>query len=128
VHAEIVNDWDLACAARVNLLLMGREDATRTFVDTLRPSLRAPVLTVRAGESLALVAPDKVGTMILCDICAFGLADQRRLLVWLEDADGGTQVISTTSMPMVPLMDAGAFLEALYYRLNTVCCKLPGVS
>jgi DNA-binding NtrC family response regulator len=49
------------------------------------------------------------------------LDDQQRLLDWLQECDGRARVISTTSATLLPLMESGAFLHALYYRLNTVC-------
>jgi DNA-binding NtrC family response regulator len=30
-------------------------------------------------------------------------------------------VISTTSGPLLPLVQSGGFIETLFYRLNTVC-------
>jgi hypothetical protein len=59
--------------------------------------------------------------MILQDIGALGHTDQLSLLDWLERAAGRTQVVSTTSTPLWPLIQAGAFIDSLYYRLNTVC-------
>jgi hypothetical protein len=127
VSRLLPDDWDLVGAARVNLLLMGREEATRALMDVLRPYFQEPVVTARSCEPLTLVPPGQVGTMILHDICTLGLADQRRLLVWLEGAVGCTQVISTTSTPIVPLIDAGSFHATLYYRLNTLYFGVTGV-
>jgi transcriptional regulator of acetoin/glycerol metabolism len=47
--------------------------------------------------------------------------DQLHLLDWLEHAVARTQVISTTSGPLLPLVQTGGFIETLFYRLNTVC-------
>ena len=47
--------------------------------------------------------------------------DQLRLLDWLERAEGRTQVVSTSSTPLLPLVHSGRFIDTLYYRLNTVC-------
>jgi DNA-binding NtrC family response regulator len=52
---------------------------------------------------------------------ALPLSDQRRLVAWLELAKGRTQVVSTTSAPLLPLVNAGQFIATLFYRLNTVC-------
>jgi sigma-54-interacting transcriptional regulator len=59
--------------------------------------------------------------MILQDVDALTHADQRRLLDWLDQAAGRTQVVSTTPAPLLPRVQAGAFIDRLYYRLNTVC-------
>ena len=47
--------------------------------------------------------------------------DQLRLLDWLERAKGRTQVVSTSSGPVLPRVHSGDFIERLYYRHNTVC-------
>lgn len=118
---SLPDDWHLVHTARVNLLLMGPDDVTRNVVDALGPYLREPVITAHPGEPLALAPMGQVGTMILYDVGAFGLADQRLLLEWLAATAGGTQVVSITSRSLVPLIEAGAFLDTLYYRLNVVC-------
>lgn len=118
------DDSDLVRAARVNLMLLGPDHVTRDVVDALSPRSRQPVIVAHPGEPLVLAPIDQVGTMILHDVGAFGLADQRRLLDWLDGAAGRTQVISTTSRPLLPLINAGAFFAALYYRLNSLYVDL----
>lgn len=115
------DDSDLVRAARVNLLLVGPDDVTRDVVDALSPGFRQPVMVEHPGDPLVLAPIEQVETMILHDVGAFGLDDQRRLLEWLEGAGGLLpQVISTTSRPILPLINAGAFLDTLYYRLNSL--------
>jgi transcriptional regulator of acetoin/glycerol metabolism len=46
------------------------------------------------------------------------------LFEWLDSTSSGTQVVSTASAPLLPLVEAGAFDDALYYRLNTVYVDL----
>ena len=121
---SLQDDWELVRVASVNLLLVGPDNVTRALVDALGPFLRKPVITVRPGEPLTLAPTGQVGTLTLYDVSMLGLSDQRRLLDWQESAVGRTQVISTTSTPLLPLVDAGAFLGALYYRLNTVCLEV----
>ena len=121
---SLPDDWRLARAAGVNLLLVGPDDITRNLVDALGPYLREPVITVRPGEPLMLAPMGQVGTLILYDVWKLGLTDQRRLLDWQEGTAGRVQVISTTSTPLLPLVDAGAFLGVLYYHLNTVCLEV----
>lgn len=114
------DDSDLVRATRVNLLLVGPDDVTRDVVDALSPGLRQPVVVEHPGNPLVLAPTERVETMILHDVGAFGLADQSRLLEWLEGAGGATQVISTASSPLLPLINTGAFLDTLYYRLNSL--------
>jgi hypothetical protein len=114
------DDADLVRAARVNLLFVGPDDVTRDIVDALSPCFRLPMIVGHPGDPLVLAPIAQAQTMILHDIGAFGLADQRRLLEWLNGAGGLTQVITTTSRPILPLLNPGAFLDTLYYRLNSL--------
>ena len=118
-----VEDWELACAARVNVWLRGPQHTTRAALTTLGPVLSEPVVTLRAGAPLVLV-PRSIATLIVEDVSALALDDQQRLLAWLDDVAEGTRVISVTSAPILPLLESGAFLGALYYRLNTVYVDL----
>jgi hypothetical protein len=120
-----IEDWDLVSAVRVNLWLSGPTHTTRAALATIGPWLSAPVVTLHAGASLDCVARSRsIGTLILADVAALGLDDQRRLLAWLDDVADDTRVISVTSAPILPLLSTGAFREALYYRLNTLYIDL----
>lgn len=125
------NHWDVARDVhghlvhmgmpRVNLLFIGRDRITRSVLDLLLLELREPLTSWHAGESLVLPRSARGGTLILHDVNGLTADDQRTLLDWL-DADGGsTQVVSTTPVSLVSRVDAGTFIERLYYRLNTVC-------
>ncbi len=46
--------------------------------------------------------------------------------IWLDRAPGRTQVVSTTPALLFPRVQAGAFIDRLYYRLNTVCMDVTG--
>ena len=50
--------------------------------------------------------------------------DQHGLCDWLAVTGGRTRVVSTTCQPLFPLLEAGTFAEALYYRLNVLCFQL----
>jgi hypothetical protein len=58
---------------------------------------------------------------VLRDVHGLTPADQLELLDWLELAEGRTQVVSTSSTPLLPRVHSGEFIDTLYYRLNTVC-------
>jgi transcriptional regulator of acetoin/glycerol metabolism len=51
---------------------------------------------------------------------ALPLDAQIHLLEWLAAAIGRIQVVCTTPAPLLPQVRAGAFIDTLYYRLNTV--------
>ena len=110
----------LAHAARLNLLLIAPDVDPRDVLDALRRDCPEPIITWTPGEVLALPANAHRGTLFLEDISALTLEDQRRLHEWLETSTGCTQVVSITSRPLLPFIEAGAFLEMLYYRLNVI--------
>ena len=87
-------------------------------------------VTVKSTVLSGLVGPplgwDLFYRAAVDDITALGLDDQIRLLDWLGATDGRVQVISVTSRSVAPLIETGAFLSMLYYRLNVVCLDLTG--
>jgi hypothetical protein len=119
--SQLREDCRLVRAARLNLLVMHRTGALQDLLEWLMLDLRKPIATWSPGERLVLPPSAWARTMILKDVGALTHADQRRLLDWLDLAGGRTQVVSTTPAPLVPRVQAGAFIDRLYYRLNTVC-------
>ena len=127
-------DWHLAQTAhedlrllgmpRVNLLLVGAGGMTRNVVDMLLRDRDEPLATWKPGEGLLLPPVARGGTVVLHDVGALSHEYQRHLLDWLDNAAGRTQVISTTSGSLLPQVQSGAFIETLFYRLNTVCLDL----
>jgi hypothetical protein len=111
----------LAEMHRVNLLLMGGDDVVQPLVEALAARLHQPVGTWSPGERLVLPPAERTGTMVLNDVGALGVQDQIQLLEWLGTAIGRTQVVSTSPAPLLPRVEAGKFIDTLYYRLNTVC-------
>jgi hypothetical protein len=109
---------------RVNLLVIGPdagvEQVLATFVDQTQPVVAA----WQPGRPFELPPTPCTGTMVLRDIDTLVLDDQRTLLEWLERVAGRTRVISTASAPVLPLVEAGAFVQRLYYRLNTIYIDL----
>jgi hypothetical protein len=109
----------MACEARLNVLVIGANDATAALVDDSRQDLSEPVITVRCTDRFALPLADWVGTLVLLEVGRLTPIDQHHLAAWLDRAR--PQVISTSPASILPLVQAGLFLESLYYRLNTVC-------
>ncbi len=129
--SRLPDDWPLARAAhedlrrmgmpRVNLLLVGVGGMTRNVVGMLLRDRDEPIASWSPGERLLLPPVARGGTVVLHEVGAMLPDDQLHLLNWLEHAVARTQVISTTSGPLLPLVQAGAFIETLFYRLNTIC-------
>jgi hypothetical protein len=112
-------EWRVARMARLNLLLIARDVDPRKILDALRSDCHEPITTWAPGEVLILPANAQAGTLLLEDISALALEDQRRLYGWLDAST--MQVVSITSRSLLPSIQAGAFLETLYYRLNIIC-------
>jgi hypothetical protein len=136
VFADIENRtyWPMARAAnldlhltgsrRVNMLLTGTADLVRAALARLTPELRGPIQTWMPPGPVQLPPPTQHGTLILPDVEALSAVDQYRLLRWLEQSSPRTQVISTTTAPLLDRVEAGLFDERLYYRLNVACVDL----
>jgi hypothetical protein len=119
--SQLWQDYRLARAARVNLLVIHGNGGLQDLLEWLTPDLQAPIATWCTGERLVLPQVAWTRTMILQDVGALSDADQHGLLDWLGRAQGRTQIVSTTPAPLLSRVQAGAFIDRLYYRLNTVC-------
>ena len=104
---------------RVNVLLAGRDEVVRLVVRMILRHVSKPVRTWSPGEDLVLT-PTGLGTLVIYEVGALALREQIQLLEWSGNPFLNTQVISTTSFPLIPRVTAGSFIDTLYYRLNTV--------
>jgi hypothetical protein len=128
--------WRLARAAHVDLLLMGMprvnlllvapDAVVRYVLESLLLNLHEPVARWAPGQPLELPTHGLTGTMVLHDVGRLQPPEQLDLLEWLERGDGRTQVVSTSPAPLLPRVQCGAFIDTLYYRLNTVCVDVTG--
>ncbi|HXW08756.1 MAG TPA: sigma 54-interacting transcriptional regulator [Vicinamibacterales bacterium] len=106
---------------RVNLLFIGRNRVTRGVLDRLLLDLREPLASWHSGEALIPPRPGRGGTLVLHELSGLTADEQSRLLEWLDRDAGRTQVVSTSTIALLPRVQSGTFIERLYYRLNTVC-------
>jgi len=111
----------LAEKHRVNVMLLGTNDVVNRVMAALYERLPEPVARWSPGEQFMLPAAEQVGTIVLNDVGALAIQEQIQLLEWLNTAHGRTQVVSTAPTLLLPRVKAGAFIDTLYYRLNTVC-------
>jgi hypothetical protein len=126
----LLKDWHVAREAQVTLLLMGNPRVNVLLVgidagvwnvlETLLLNIDQPVTRWFAGDALALPPPSRTGTLILHDVGNMTPEEQRHLLDWMNRAAGRTRVVSTTPAPLLPRVKSGAFMDILYYRLNTI--------
>jgi hypothetical protein len=124
--ARVAGELFLMGMARVNVLLVGSEEMVRLILQTELGVLKKPITSWTPGQPFALPPAGRSGTLILRDVGALGPREQGELLEWLDRSNGTTQVISTTSLPILPRLRAGSFIDTLYYRLNTVYVDVTG--
>jgi len=132
--SSLPEEWRLARAARLNVLVLGMprvtpllsdvEGAIENVLERLLPDLHEPIVSWCPGNRLVLPPVAHAKTLILHEVGSLVFEDQGRLLDWLERADGRTQVVSTCGTSLLPLVHTGMFNTTLYYRLNTVCVDL----
>jgi hypothetical protein len=121
---SVNRDLSLARTISANLLVVGTERLVVNLVSLLVSGSK-PEAVFRCRDGLQLPPPAaRVGPMVFRDVDALTLEEQARLFEWLGLPKNRGQVVSTASLPLLPLVDAGAFDAALYYRLNTVYIEL----
>lgn len=116
------DDWSVLQTAHPNVLLIGSDSAVAGFLQLLLPRFRPPVVHNTSGAVDLPTGP--VGTMILRDITRLGNEDQQRLFEWLAEPQRRTQVISTSSCPLFPLVESKMLAEPLFYNLNVITIAL----
>lgn len=102
-------------ASHVNLLIIGPDNESVPLLDALVPYLRAPL-----HEWHGTLPPPEPGTLVLRDVSTLRSSEQAMLIDWLNEQGTRVQVVSIDREPVFPLVEQGAFLPTLYYRLNIV--------
>jgi PAS domain S-box-containing protein len=101
-----------------NLMLTGAAEVTEPVLDQVRGALLRPVRELDCTKHVSL--PSDGGTLILRHVASLDSAQQISLLQWLDTHVGNSQVVSLAAEPLFLLLERGAFLDRLYYRLNIV--------
>ena len=126
LHPMAHDEFPFVGILSANTLFIGVNIASR---DRVEASLVGLGLVSRwePGELLVLPSAADTGTLILHEVGSLTHDDQVRLLAWLDQSAGRTRVVSTASASLFARVEAGLFLERLYYRLNTVSLNVaPG--
>jgi hypothetical protein len=110
------DDWQLLVTTRPNTLLEGPHEATDAIVGEAMEWLAEPHATWTGAPERG----DRPATLVVRAVSALDRDQQKALLAWLDAPGDRIQVISTTTDPLYPLVDRGAFLPNLYYRLNVL--------
>jgi sigma-54-interacting transcriptional regulator len=118
------DEWHLLVTARPNALLEGPPEATDAILGEAMEWLAEP----HATWSGAPLSNDRPATLVVRSVSALDGDQQRALLAWLDAPGDRIQVISTTTDPLYPLVDRGAFLPNLYYRLNVLLLDVAATS
>ena len=124
----VLADLFRARTTAVNALLVGPDNLVENMVSLVVPDLQPTATIRRQNEELLLpTASTRIRTAVIRDVDGLTPVEQRRLLDWLGSTPNHTQVVSTTSVPLLPLVETGLFDDTLYYRLNTTYVDLSRV-
>jgi transcriptional regulator of acetoin/glycerol metabolism len=115
----------MARTTQTNVLVVGPNLLIKNVLQLVALDARRDAAVQCQGGRLQLPPVSPQPTMLVVhDVDALTAAEQRTLLDWLEAASTRTQVVSTASVPLLPLVQAHAFNDTLYYRLNTIYVDL----
>lgn len=115
-------DWDLLISSRLNAILCGSRANLEVMLARVREHLGHPLheWSFVGGSHLPSIAN---GTLVVRDLDAATLEEQRRFLEWLA-VHRAVRVITVSEVSLFDLTLAGALLVELYYRLNPIFCAL----
>jgi hypothetical protein len=118
--APSLEDWQwLVHASRPNGLVVGPESFVARILMACGKLLRQPVVHW-PRDGAPWHREQQLSTLVLHEVGTLAHEEQDALLQWMGGAGRGVQVLSLASSRVFPLVEQGAFLETLYYRLNCV--------
>jgi hypothetical protein len=124
----VLADLFRARITEANALLVGPDNLVDNMVSLVVSDLKPTTTIRRQNEELLLpTASTRIRTAVIRDVDGLTPVEQRRLLDWLVSGPNRMQVVSTTSAPLLPLVETGVFNDTLYYRLNTTYVDLSRV-
>ena len=114
-----LDDWSVVLQTRPNMLIIGPGAAVDAFIGAVTPHLLGPVRSLVCPDLPSNLPGD--GTLILRSVDSLDPNQQQRLARLLDEPRGShTQLICITTTPLYLMVQAGMFLDRLYYRLNVV--------
>jgi Sigma-54 interaction domain len=102
-----------------NVLIIGSPNVSGAATAELLPRLRHPLVvwdTAIGGECPSIAQ----GTLVILNLERLDRAEQRQLLDFTDASRRLVQIVSVATTDLFGLVERGEFLDALYYRLNTV--------
>jgi hypothetical protein len=115
-------DWDLLVWSRLNAILCGPRVTLDATFSSLRVHLELPLheWSFASGTPLPSMT---TGTLIVTGVIGASLEEQHAFLAWL-DTHHAVRIITLSETPLYDLVQAGAIIDTLYYRLNPIYCAL----
>ena len=109
--------------SRPNVLVVASSaDVDRVF-ELMYPYLRTPIVAWVPRETRELPAAS-FRTLLIRDVEAMTAEQQENLVALICRVAANIQIVSTSKLPLFPLVERGAFLDRLYYQLNVVYLDL----
>jgi hypothetical protein len=111
-------DWRALLNFHPNVLLEGNESDIEETLVALEKDFYPRLLSWVETDSM--FDPGGHATIIVRQIAKLPASGRDRLHRWLASASRPIQVVTTSSVPLFPLVERYEFPAGLYYRLNTV--------
>jgi transcriptional regulator of acetoin/glycerol metabolism len=122
ISLEARSDIQAARRQRVNVLIMAESAMTEAVLELLLDPAES---TIPSGRMAPLdgPSPTRATTLVLHNVDQLTTRAQAAIVNWLDQSKGRIWIVSTATTPLWPRVQAGAFDEVLYYRLNAVCIQ-----
>jgi hypothetical protein len=109
--------------ARVNVFVTGPDRVIAPLLDAIAGHLGQPATRWRGGGRLVL--PDATdGPLLIRQVGALTRDQQQRVFDWLGARACRIPVVSSSRDSLLPAVEEGTFMAALYYRLNVISLDL----
>jgi len=121
----VVQDLNILKTACANVLVVGPHETVEQLLTELLPHLDSPVICGTPDIDALTSSTGTMRTVVIRDVDGLSARQQQRLSCWLEHGPAApVRIVSTTTVPLFELVEAGLFPDVLYYRLNTVLLDL----
>ena len=121
----VVHELNILKTAGANVLVVGPHETVELLLTELLPHLESPIFCGTRDIDALTSSTDTMRTVVIRDVDGLSASQQQRLSCWLEHAPAApVRIVSTTTVPLFELVEAGLFPDVLYYRLNTVLLDL----
>ena len=102
------------------ILLIASADVCDEAFATIAHHLRSPVITRDCGSAAQSEWPQGDHTLVLRHPDRLSVEEQYALLRWMDEEGQRAHVVSIACPQLYARVEAGLFLDRLYYRLNAM--------